>query len=256
MTNNFKDVVTNISEIFGHDPESFTILLKGLSKEAEKSGGRENSEDWNMLDQLKTEKNGFKVYCEKLIEDYRKEHAEELLKEAAEVYEKCGENGLKDCYAATAENIDEKTDLSPGFAVAGGIWRGLPYESKMSLIKYATETGCMIAKQCHLVKDISIDSVISKTSLLAKHGKAVSLSLAVIPVGYETFMNVYKWSTGAISGKEAAKNITNCILVTLAKYYGATAGASVGSACGSLIFPGIGTVIGGILGGITGGIAA
>uniref|UniRef100_A0AC34FSY7 J domain-containing protein n=1 Tax=Panagrolaimus sp. ES5 TaxID=591445 RepID=A0AC34FSY7_9BILA len=176
---------------------------------------------------------------------------EKILTNAVNIQAKLDAKGLTG--NAAVDFIDNNRQLiAPLIPCGAAVWLKLPHEAKVAFLQFISDSVKNISHLSIVTANESIGGIIAKISHLSKYGKIVSITLAAIPIIYETLRSVYLWWKGEISGARAAQSVVNTTVSAIAGYGGAIGGAMLG---GAIAGP-IGAVVGGFAGGIGAGIAA
>uniref|UniRef100_A0A914PLI9 J domain-containing protein n=1 Tax=Panagrolaimus davidi TaxID=227884 RepID=A0A914PLI9_9BILA len=237
----------------GMDDETLALLYMALAKKEEEAGGRNKSGDWNMLADLVTttnlllsllnfNKKAFQNYAEKLIKNYMREEAKEIVKGCLEIKKYMDQHsGSNNSWSFIEQRYLLVFYLCPPLSA---MWKDIsPYGRKIvfqSAFRWATNSSG--------VAEIGEEETVKRITTFSNEDKVFSIILAFIPVTFEIVQSVWLWHKGKISGARAAQNIANVDLTSATGFGGAVGGAAIGH----LLFGGYATFVEGLFAGFVG----
>uniref|UniRef100_A0AC34FD17 J domain-containing protein n=1 Tax=Panagrolaimus sp. ES5 TaxID=591445 RepID=A0AC34FD17_9BILA len=221
--------------------EDLTLLLFALTKAAQKFGGRNKSEHWNMLVNLVGKEKVFLNYARKLIDLSRKDEIERILQCAMQLQKIMGPGDSSDILSF----VDRHRHLIIALFPSGSaFWIKIPFAARKAVLRCFAD---LVQNNYFAVRLVgnAANGMLPTISKLAKYGKCISITLATIPIIYEVYRSVSLWWNGDISGKRAAQNIIDASVVA--------AGSIGGAAVGSYFGP-VGALVGAMFGGLAGNL--
>uniref|UniRef100_A0AC35FCC2 J domain-containing protein n=1 Tax=Panagrolaimus sp. PS1159 TaxID=55785 RepID=A0AC35FCC2_9BILA len=200
----------------GMDGKSLTLFLSVLAEEEQKSGGRANSAQWNMLSSLIGHRNDFQNYSKELVDKSRRENNENLIRNTYELHSALGQDGSS--VKSAVKCLDNNRQMiGMLFSSAVTMWKMLPNDSKKLIVEFVFHVGGWFRSAQVFSKAIA--------NKLISCSKGFGLTLAVLPVVAEIVRSVWLYKNGDISGWRVVKNICDSIVST-ALACGATFGTT------------------------------
>uniref|UniRef100_A0A914PG80 J domain-containing protein n=1 Tax=Panagrolaimus davidi TaxID=227884 RepID=A0A914PG80_9BILA len=115
------------------------------------------------------------------------------------------------------------------FSSANAMWYRLPASAQVQVLQFVSRVGEGMNNNL-LVIIGSFSSGFGST--VVKYSKTLSITLMLIPVAIEVVRSIWKWYKGEISGKQAAKDIVDTLVLHSARIGTAFGGPVLGFACG------------------------